>query len=81
MSHVHLEQIFLWTAVLSYALLILWWILMRLPHAWLYNLSGKPFKMSEDTFDACNLVGIGLYKIAILAFFVIPYAAMRIVGP
>lgn len=81
MTHQHLEQVFLWSTVLNYGLLILWWTLLRLsiPHDWLYKFSGKPFKMTTETFDACNLAGLGLYKIAIILFFLVPYIAMRIV--
>jgi hypothetical protein len=75
-----LQQFFLWCTVINYCLLILWFVIMRLPHAWIYNLSGKPFRLSEEQFDAYNLVGIITYKLAIVLFCLVPYIALRIVG-
>lgn len=80
MTFVQIQQVLLWSAILNYALLISWWAILRLPHSWLYRLSAKPFNISEDLFDAMNLAGIGLYKMAILCLFAVPYIAMRIVG-
>jgi len=80
MSIASLQQAFLWGAILNYCLLILWWVIIRLPHEWIYNLSGKGFSVSREQFDSCNLLGIILYKIGIIMLFVTPYIALRIVG-
>ncbi|HLK15088.1 MAG TPA: hypothetical protein VKT78_09805 [Fimbriimonadaceae bacterium] len=78
MSASTLQSFFLWCAAINYGLLILWFVLIRLPHPWLYNLSGKPFRMSEEQFDALNLAGIIAYKIAIIMFALVPYIALRL---
>jgi hypothetical protein len=80
MSVANLQQVFLWCTVINYALLILWWVIILLPHSWIYNLSGKPFRVSEEQFDSYNLIAIIFYKMCIVLFFLVPYIALRIVG-
>jgi len=80
MSTTNLQQFFLWCTVINYGLLILWWVIFSLKHEWIYVLAGKRFKMSPETFDAHNLVGIIFYKICIILFCLVPYIALRIVG-
>lgn len=80
MSITSLQALFLWCTVINYCLLILWWVLIRLPHGWIYRLSGKPFQVSEAQFDAYNLIGIIFYKMAIIMFFLVPAIVLRLVG-
>ena len=77
---VTVTQMLLWCTVIDYCLLILWWLIMILPHQWIYNLSGKPFGFTEDQFKRYNLAGIGLFKCTIVLFNLVPYIALRIVG-
>lgn len=74
------QQVLLWCAILNYCLLIFWWLIIRSPHKWIYNISGKMFRVSEEQFDSYNLIGIIFYKICTIMFFLVPYIAMRIVG-
>ena len=80
MNVFQLQQLFLWCTVINYVLLMLWWLMFILPHTWIYNVSGKPFKMSPDEFDKYNLAGIGLYKLAIILFCLVPAIALRLIG-
>ena len=75
-----IRQVLLYSFLINYGILILWFVLLAFPHAWMYRLWGRFFKLSEERFDAINLAGIVFYKIAILFFNLVPYAALRIVG-
>ena len=70
----------LWCTVIDLGLLIVWCLLFMLPHEWLYRLSRKWFRLSEEQFDAINFAGIVLFKSGILLFNLVPYIALRIVG-
>jgi hypothetical protein len=70
----------LWCAILNYGLLIVWFLLFVLPHAWLYRLWSRWFHLSTEQFDTMNFAGIVLYKVGILLFNLIPYIALRIVA-
>jgi hypothetical protein len=71
---------FLWCSIINYGLLLVWFLLLVLPHEWLYRLWGKWFRLSPEQFDAINFAGIVLFKIGILLFNLTPYVALRIVG-
>ena len=80
MSSASLQQFFLWCTVINYGLLILWWVIVLLPHTWIYRLSSKGLRLTEEQFDACNFQGIVFYKLAIILFNLVPYIALRIVA-
>jgi hypothetical protein len=70
----------LWCTVLNYGLVVFWFLLYALPHAWLHRLWSKWFRLSVEQFDAINFAGIVLYKTGILLFNLVPYVALAIVG-
>jgi hypothetical protein len=75
-----LRSALLWCSVINYGLLILWFLLFVIPHEWMYRLYGRWFRLTAEQFDAVNLAGIVLYKVAILLFNLVPYVALRIIG-
>jgi Family of unknown function (DUF6868) len=68
----------LWCAVINYGFLLVWFLLLALPHAWLYRLWGRWFRLSAEQFDAIGYAGIVLYKMGILLFNLVPYVALLI---
>lgn len=70
----------LWCSVIDYGLLILWFLLLMLPHQWMYRLCSRSCGLKSEQFDAVNFAGIVLFKILIILFNIVPYVALRIVG-
>ena len=70
----------LWCAVINGALLIFWFIFFALAHDWVLRMHGKWFKMSVEQFDAIHYAGMGLFRIAIIVFNIVPFFALLIVG-
>jgi hypothetical protein len=68
----------LWCTVINYGLLIVWFLLFALPHAWLHRLWGRWSRLSAEQFDAIGYAGIVLYKMGILLFNLVPYVALLI---
>ena len=68
-----------WCTVINYGLLMVWVLLYALPHAWLYRLWGRGFRLTTEQFDAINFAGMALYKVGILLFNLVPYVALEIV--
>jgi hypothetical protein len=61
--------------------LLLWWFLFfTLAHDWIYRFHSKWFDVSVDKFDAIHYAGMGIFKIGIILFNLVPYLALRIVG-
>jgi len=75
-----LREALLWCTLINYGVLIIWFLLLVLPHEWLYRLWRECFRLSNEQFDAVNFIGMALFKIGIMLFNLVPYVALRIVG-
>jgi hypothetical protein len=71
----------LWCAVINYGLLLLWFLLFTLPQGWMYRLWSRWFRLPAEQFDGLNYALMGMYKMGILLFNLIPYVALLVVGP
>jgi hypothetical protein len=73
------REALLWCTLINYGVLIIWFLLLVLPHEWLYRLWQKWFQLSDEQFDGVNFAGMALYKVGIILFNLVPYVALRIV--
>jgi hypothetical protein len=80
MSITTIKDALLWCSVINYGILIVWVALSWRAGDLCFRLSGKPFRLSQDQFNAIQYGGIVVYKIGIVLFNVIPYIALRLVG-
>ena len=69
-----------WCSVINIGLLLLWYLFFLLAHDWMYRIHSKWFTIPVDRFDGIHYGGLGLFKIGILLFNLVPYLALRIVG-
>ena len=69
-----------WCSVINVGLLLFWWLWFMLGHDFIYRFHGKWFKLSMERFDAIHYTLIGIFKIGIFLFNIVPYLALRIVG-
>ena len=69
-----------WCTVINFGLLLWWGLLFLVAHEWMFRFHGRLFEMSKETFNAIHYGGMGLFKIGILLFNLVPYLALRIVG-
>jgi hypothetical protein len=74
-----LKAVLLWCAIINYAIVLLWGVLVMLAPG-LLHWPRRWFRMSAEQFDAINYAGILLYKIAVLLFNLVPYVALLIVS-
>jgi len=68
----------LWCAIIDYIVLFLWFGAFIFAHSWLINLHGRWFHLSEERFNSIHYLGMAIYKIGILLFNLVPYAALSI---
>ncbi len=80
MSIETIRGVLAWSAVINFGLLLWWFLFFTLAHDWMYRLHGKWFKLTREQFDALHYGGMGLFKLGILLFNLVPYLAMRVVG-
>lgn len=69
-----------WSGVLSLGMLLFWWLFFVLGHDLMYQMHGRWFKLSVETFDTVHYAGIVFFKVCVFVFIIVPYLAMRIVG-
>ena len=75
-----LREMLLWCFIINLGLLLWWFLFVTLAHDWVYRFHGKWFKLSIESFDAIHYGGMGVFKICIFVFNLVPYIALRIVG-
>jgi len=68
-----------WCTLINFALLIWWYLFLALAHDWTYRLHTKWFKISTEQFDAIHYSLMGVFKIGVIIFNLVPYLALRIV--
>ena len=74
------RDVFAWCSVINLGILIFWLLWLRCAHDFVYRFHGKWFKISVETFDAIHYGSIGVFKLVIIVFNIVPYFALRIVG-
>ena len=73
-----LRRFFAWCTVIDYAILLLWFLLFVFARGWLVGVSGGNYGVLESTVVAMSLGGIGLFKLGVMMFNLVPYIALRI---
>jgi len=67
-----------WCTVLNWVVLLFWWGFLTVAGDWVYELHTKWFKISREVFDAMHYGGMGLFKLLILVFNLVPYLVLRL---
>ncbi len=69
-----------WTTLINFALLAWWFLFLIFAHDWTHRLHAKWFRLSPERFDAIHYSLMGVYKMGIIIFNLVPYLALRIVA-
>ena len=82
MDILKLTRFLLWCTIVNGGLLIVSFAVFAIGGTdFVYKTHGTWFALPPETFAAIVYMFLGTYKIAILIFNLIPYVALRIVGP
>ena len=71
---------FMWCTIVNVALLILSFLICAFAGDLIYRAHGRWFPMSREAFNVVLYSYLGLYKIGVLIFNLVPYIALQIVG-
>ena len=71
---------FMWCTILNGGLLILSSVICAFGADWVYRMQSKWFPIPRDAFNVAIYSFIGLFKIFVLIFNLVPYVALVIVG-
>jgi hypothetical protein len=75
-----LNDFLLWSTIINYAVLLLWFAAFALARDWLFGLHGRWFHLSAAQFEALHYGGMAVYKIGILLLNLVPLVALHIVA-
>jgi hypothetical protein len=78
MDEQYLARILLRCIFLGFALLLIWFILILVGGNVAFEIHSKLFDITRHDFDLMHYWGMGLTKIFIMVFFVIPFIAIRL---
>lgn len=77
------QDILFWCMILGFGVLLVWFGMIVFVgeqlHAFHTDL-GTVRALSQDLFMSANYIGIGMWKMAVMLFFAIPWLAIKIVG-
>ena len=74
-----LREVLLWSLVINYGVLLIWFAAFTLAHDRLYRLHSRWFAVSRETFDALHYGGMAVYKVGALLLNLAPLVALWLV--
>lgn len=72
MTLANVRDILIWSLVVNYVVLLVWFAAFTLAHDRIYRLHSRWFHVSRPTFDALHYGGMAAYKIGTLLLNVAP---------
>ena len=75
-----LIQVFKWCTIINVALFFISFIMCMAATDFIYSWHGQMFDLPRESFNVVLYSFLGLYKVIILAFNLVPYVALRIIG-
>jgi hypothetical protein len=79
-----IEKMLFWCAVMGFAVMFIWMGMIIFAGEWIYSFHSGLWQMdkliSKELFMSANFIGIGMWKMAVILFFGIPWLAMKIVS-
>ncbi len=60
------RRVLLWSTVINYGILLVWFFVFLLAHNWIYQFHGKWFRLSVEQFDMLHYAGMSIYKLGII---------------
>jgi len=74
-----LTKFFMWCTILNVALLALSSVMCMCAGDWIYQIHSKWFSISREAFNVAIYSFLGLYKVLVFVFNLIPYVALLII--
>ena len=73
-------EFFMWGTIIGVALLLFSIVVLAIAKDWAYRMHTRWFPMPRETWNVVIYAIFGLFKIAVLVLFFIPYLALVIMG-
>ena len=80
MNMMQFSDFLLYSALINYAILIIWFLLFIFAKDWMKSLHGQWFKLTDQQFDVVHYSGMAIYKIGILLLNLVPFIALKLMS-
>jgi hypothetical protein len=80
MDIIVVKTFFMWCTIINVLLLIISFLICAFAGDWVYGMHSKWFPISREAFNVAIYSFIGLYKIFIWVFNIVPWIACAIAG-
>lgn len=74
-----IQNILGWCALINFGVLLFWAAWLIFAHDFIYKIHSAFIKIPVEKYDALNYQLMGLYKILVIVFNVVPYLALRFI--
>jgi hypothetical protein len=74
-----LKEFFFWSVAINYGVLLVWFAVFVFAHERVYRMHTRWFRLSVETFDALNYLGVAVYKIGIMLLNLTPLIALHLI--
>lgn len=75
-----IRDVLMWCTIINSGVLLLWFVLFALASDWMHRYHGRWFPMSKEAFNVVHYSGMGLFKLAVVLFNLVPFIALLIVS-
>ena len=71
---------FMWCTIMNAGVLILSSMILVFAGDWVFRIQGKWIPMTREAFNVATYCFLGFFKIVVIAFNLVPYIALVIIG-
>ena len=75
-----LQAFFMWCSIINIGLLLMMFGIILAAKAWAYKMHSRWFDLSPKEFDLMLYGFLGLYKLLVFVFNIVPWIALSIIG-
>ena len=75
-----LQSFFMWCSIINVVLLMLMFFIITTAKEWTYKIHSRWFNISKENFDLVLYCFLGLYKLLVWIFCIIPWIALSIIS-
>lgn len=80
MTYEQIHAMLGWCTLINVVIMTLMFLMLWTMRSFVYRMHGKWFPMSEQTFNAIIYSFLGVYKIFLIVFNLVPWLALSIMG-
>lgn len=75
-----MRELFMWCTIINGGLFILSFLITAYAGDWVYRMNSMWYRIPRDTFNVVIYCFIGVFKLFVMVFNVVPYVALVIIG-